>query len=426
MKKLKNFDAEKTKKFIHKVVSAARAGLEIYIAVKRKDPIYVGTALLSTYSALENMLHKEDPDIYKKLVDMGLKPILNDMEKLVYFSLMEMGVPYHTWYNSKTSNNERSILEFNLEGYKGYFVINSGMIRGLYAEDEDEFIGVFSKLIEKHMGPNITVTVGVEGWSTFIRIMEIEIPLSTYMSTIDIDEHYDTIMKFREKKLNRSSLLFGPPGCGKTTYAAKMASMMGGRLVVLDAPALNFMSEYGLPINKIFRALSPTVVLFDDIDRLASRGLDMMLGTIEAINRYKGSGEIVIMGSVNCLSALPPAMRRPGRFDEIVVFDKPSDDQRRVIIRAYMEELGTRLSDANVDVMVAETEGMTPAYIKEVVQQADVKSFEKIPAIIAHMKRMMGGDEEEDGRAVPEGGNGVNDAPCYEAKVVEVTDECSK
>jgi len=97
--------------------------------------------------------------------------------------------------------------------------------------------------------------------------------------------------------------------------------------------------------QQIFRILSPDVVLFDDIDRVEERNLDKLLGIIEILNRYTGSGEIIIMGSINSLNKLPEAMRRPGRFDEIILFDYPTTKQRESIIRGYLKHFGTRLSN---------------------------------------------------------------------------------
>lgn len=387
----------KTAKYIKKGISAARAALEVYIAIRRKDPIYAGMGLLSTYEALEMLFAKEDTGYTEKLDKLGLKRILRDMERFVYSAFMEMDLQQQVIVDdSRETKNQ--IVRFDLGRDEVFFIIENSSLRAMYCKDEDYFIEVFSDLLVEKLGPNISVVAGMEGWVTYLKIQPVNIPLDVYVSTINEDEYYQTITKFRRMGLNRSSLLFGPPGCGKTTFASKVTNVLGGRLAIIDAPALNFAAEYGLPMEKIFRILSPTVVLFDDIDRIRERNLDMLLGTIESLNRYKGSGELIIMGSVNDLGALPDAMRRPGRFDEIILFDYPTEEQREKIIRGYLSHFGTRLSDDNVNKMVEITDKMTPAYIREVSLQATIIPFKKVPPIVEHMRKMQGccDDEEEE------------------------------
>ena len=385
----------KTTKIIRKSIAAARAAVEVYIAIKKKDPLYVGMGLMSTYEALEMLFAKEDCGFEVKLKKLGLIPILRGMERFVFSAFTEIDLPQHV-VDDKSKESKNQIVRFDMGKDDVFFIIEGSSVTGMYCKDEDYFIEVFSNLLVEKLGQNISVMAGRDGWTSYLKIQSIKIPLEVYVSTVDEKEYYKTITDFRKLGLNRSSLLFGPPGCGKTSFAAKVTEVLGRRLVIIDAPALNFAAEYGLPMEKIFRILSPTVVLFDDIDRIEDRHLDMLLGTIEGLNRYKGSGELIIIGSVNNLSALPAAMRRPGRFDEIILFDYPTEEQREEIIKGYLTLFGTRLANDYVDKMVKLTDKMTPAYIREIALQASIVSFEKIPSIIEHMKKMQGIDNNEE------------------------------
>lgn len=391
-------DRESVKKTARKVISAARAGLELYFAAKKKDPITLGLGLLSTYDALENILAKEGETLHQKITSMGYVDVVRGMEKLVFSTLVDLHIPYEVKLSERGDGENNKALMFDICGTKIYVLIEGTYIAGIYAKDEDLFVDAFSKLLSSKLGSIVAINVYNENWSAHIKLSSTEIPLETYVSTIDEKQYCDNIRKFRAMGLNRSSLLFGNPGCGKTTFAAKIAKNLEGRLVIIDAQALNQASRQGwsLIFQKILRLLSPTVILFDDIDRLGEEELGFLLSMIENLNKFKDSGEIIIMASINDLTQLPDAMKRPGRFDEIIVFEDPNYDQRKTILLTYLDHFKMRLANMYVDEMAALTEGLSPAYLKEIAQQATVASYERIPKIIVHMKTMLGIDVDTD------------------------------
>jgi hypothetical protein len=417
-KALKNSSKKNITKTIRKGISALRAALEVYMAVKKKDPVYIGMGMLSTYDALELLLtNKEKVPFKDRLTSAGLQRILVGMENFVYSAFIEMDLQYEI-ITDEGKESKKQIIRFNAGEVNVYFIIDNTFIRSMYCKDEDRFVDMFSKLLIEKLGQNISITIEEIDWQSFLKIDPMSIPLDTYISTIDEKGYYENIIKFREMNLNRSTLLYGPPGCGKTTYASRITKILKGRLVVLDAPALNHAASSNLQLDKVFKILSPTVVLFDDIDRIHARHLDLLLGTIENLNKYNGNGELIIMASVNKLSALPDAMKRPGRFDEILFFKYPDNKQREGIIRTYLSHFGKKLSYLNIKKLIDLTEKMTPAFIKEIVLQASILPFEKIPSIVEHIKEMQGIGEEDEpegkGSEKPVATNNTKDKTCDE------------
>lgn len=392
-KKKRRFNREdraSVQKFVKKAIAVARAGIEIYFAAKRKDPIFLGLSLMSSYEALENILTKEGDTLHQRLLDNGLVQIVPGMEKLVYETLNELKVPSEYKMLEKTAFDEYSTIHFKVYGVDVYIAMEGGnYIRGIYAKSEEVFIEAFGKLLKEKLGDKVAINVYAENYNSVIKLSSIDIPLNTYICPVDEKEYCETIRKFGKMNLNRSSLLYGSPGSGKTSFSAKVADMLGGRLVVVDSQALQQAQNQGwnLVLQKILHLLSPTVILFDDIDRLENTGI--LLGMIENLNKFKNR-EIIIMASINDLTQLPEAMRRPGRFDEIMLFEKPDFERRKQILKTYLDFFGTRLADMYVEEMATLTEDLTPAYLREIALQATVASYDRIPKVIEHMKKMIG------------------------------------
>jgi SpoVK/Ycf46/Vps4 family AAA+-type ATPase len=396
--KISTQNKEKVKRTIKKVLTTTRAAIEVYFAIRRRDPIYVALSLTSAYEALDAIFTREPEEVETRLKKMGLIKILKGTERMVMYILNDLQVPGRTILTKKEEHHLNKVYLYDISGCKIYAVIDDGNVSSIYSKNEEDFIAVFSILLKDNLGEFISIDTVTENWTSYLKVNSIEVPLETYLSTINEKEFYKTIVKFRKMELNRSTLLFGDPGSGKTTFAAKIARMLNGRLVVISAQTLDKFTNTGFnnSLQQIFKFLSPSVVLFDDIDRLSEYELGLLLGTLESLNRYKNS-EIIIMASVNDLTKLPDAMKRPGRFDEIIVFSAPDYEQRKEIIKIYLKFFGTRLANKFVDEMAELTEGLTPAYLREVALQASVASYDRIPGVIKNMKIMLYmNDDEED------------------------------
>ena len=121
------------------------------------------------------------------------------------------------------------------------------------------------------------------------------------------------------------------------------------------------------------RELSPTVILFEDIDYIGkdregySGSFDKITG--ELLNQLDGvqSNEgIITLASSNYPKSLDKALRnRPGRFDIRVRFELPDSDLREKMLNKFFGL--TDRSDLDMNDMIDKSEGYTGAYIKELV-----------------------------------------------------------
>jgi ATPase family associated with various cellular activities (AAA) len=174
------------------------------------------------------------------------------------------------------------------------------------------------------------------------------------------------------RHLKRGMLLHGPPGTGKTLTVTYLLNRMRGCTVLL-------LTGYGLrmigPSCRLARALQPAVVVLEDVDLVAEErtmpGAHSPL-LFELLNEMDGIGEdadIVFLLTTNRADLLEPALAaRPGRIDLAVGVGLPDADGRRRLIRLYGEGLDLRLDD--LDAVVERTDGVSAAFIKELLRKA--------------------------------------------------------
>lgn len=141
----------------------------------------------------------------------------------------------------------------------------------------------------------------------------------------------------------RQRLLFqGPPGCGKTTAAAGLATELGRPflLVRLDAVVSSYLGETASNLRRImdYADRAPFVVLFDEFDSLGRDRDDtsdhgemkrVVTAFLQMIDTYRGPS--LLIAATNHPGLLDTALWR--RFDEVLTFALPSVHEIRRLLR---------------------------------------------------------------------------------------------
>lgn len=190
--------------------------------------------------------------------------------------------------------------------------------------------------------------------------------------TIQMAEHRDAL-RAAGQHLKRGLLLYGPPGTGKThTINYLMAAMPERTVVILQGPSVGALGHAAA----IVRSLPPSMLVIEDVDLIASeRSFPPMGGNplmFQLLNEMDGLGavdDVLFVLTTNRLDMLESALAaRPGRIDHAVEIGVPDDESRRRLLELYLRDVDHTLTE--LDTVVERTQGVTGAFIKELVRRA--------------------------------------------------------
>jgi ATP-dependent Clp protease adapter protein ClpS len=169
-------------------------------------------------------------------------------------------------------------------------------------------------------------------------------------------------------------LFYGPPGTGKTHTVHFLAHHLPEHTTLLiTAEQVGIIKEYFM----LARLLQPSIVVIEDVDLIARDRTTMnspceeaLLNTLlNEMDGLKEDAEIFFVLTTNRPEMLETALAaRPGRIDQAIEFPLPDQSGREKLIYLYAGNL--KLSTNIVDSIATRTEGVSAAFIKELMRRA--------------------------------------------------------
>ena len=188
-------------------------------------------------------------------------------------------------------------------------------------------------------------------------------------------------------------LLAGPPGTGKTTVAKVLAAQ--ARCSFYPVSGADVMSKWVGEsegnIRRLFeraRANRPSIVFIDEIDAIAGRRgqvevhdthVNQLLAEIDGVAGQRG---VFVVGATNRPDQLDPAMLRGGRLSRTIVLGLPDEAGRLAILRLNTARMPT--VDVRLEELARDTEGMSPADLKALSQEAGLAAMGRGEQSVAH------------------------------------------
>jgi cell division protease FtsH len=193
-------------------------------------------------------------------------------------------------------------------------------------------------------------------------------------------------------RVPKGVLLVGPPGTGKTLLARAIAGEAGVPFISISGSEFveMFVGVGAARVRDLFekaKKLAPAIVFIDEIDAVGRvRGAGIGGGhdereqtlnqlLVEMDGFEPGTG-IIVLAATNRPDILDPALLRPGRFDRIVVVDRPDVEGRYEILKVHARKV--KLAE-NVDLkkIAKITPGFSGADLANVINEAALLAARK-------------------------------------------------
>ena len=181
--------------------------------------------------------------------------------------------------------------------------------------------------------------------------------------------------------LPNGMLLYGPPGCGKTFFAKKLAEEVGYYFIMrtpadLKSKWVNATQENIATMFKEAEENAPSIIFIDEINELLPRRTgDAHEMSLSAVNEMlaqmdrTGDRGIFVIGATNIPEAIDDAMLRSGRFEIKIEVTPPDLEAREEMFEMYLKD---RPIDFGFDFLELAklTEGYVSADIRFITDEA--------------------------------------------------------
>ncbi len=195
----------------------------------------------------------------------------------------------------------------------------------------------------------------------------IELPEASHLRVLEgIRKFWTSKAKYQTHGLlyKRGILLWGPPGGGKTVTSQllinEIVQRYDGIVLFVENPSL---ATAALRFIRAIEPVRPLIVLLEDVDEIIAQFNEHSI--LAMLDGEHQTDNVVYIATTNYPERLGARIvNRPSRFDERIKIGMPGEAARR----AYLKKTCGQGKDwTDLDLWVADTEGLSIAHLRELV-----------------------------------------------------------
>ena len=265
--------------------------------------------------------------------------------------------------------------------FKAYPVFNSLLKRGIRAQKSEYMFNAYNE--DEQLICEISIT-SVKPTLTpdLINLPFVKLAKKTDIKLADVvgmqvakDKLSTVLKRLTETNVptkfsqSKGALLYGEPGTGKTFLVQALANEVDIPFISVNSSDITI-GDSELNIDTLFKELkanAPCVVFFDEFDAIAQKRSELtprqnilVNKLLTAINGFENDSKpIYIIAATNTPENIDPAIKRPGRIDELIHCLRPTEEELKQQIINLANEYKLNFSDPKLHSLIVSCRGLT-------------------------------------------------------------------